>query len=99
MWEHFAQKWIFPNSHVLKQCRADMLEVYCSQNSQLTKQAQRQQMWAERHSFGDGDLTLPEGRKALYDSVLRLLPQRPGCHPSVKHGVGGMSSIAIRVPL
>ena len=66
MWEHFAQTGIYPNSNVLKQSRADFSEVYCSQDSQLTKHAQSMQMWAERHSLSDGDLTLPEGRKKLY---------------------------------
>ena len=30
MWEHFAQRGIFPNSTVLKRIKADLLEVYCS---------------------------------------------------------------------
>ena len=49
MWEHFAQKGIFPNSPELRKCRADFLEVYCSQDSQLTKYARCKNMWAERH--------------------------------------------------
>ena len=75
MWEHFAQKGIFPNSTMLKQCRADLFEVYCNYDSQLTKQAQNQGLWAERHCLDDGDLTLPEGRKRLYDRLLQLRPR------------------------
>eukprot|EP00435_Cladocopium_sp_Y103_P074360 s963_g48.t1 len=75
MWRHFATKGIFPNSPVLKQTKADLFEVYCSQDSQLTKRARQQNLWAERHGLNDGDLSTADGRAQLYDKLLQLLPR------------------------
>ena len=69
---------------MLQKCRADFLEVYCSQDSQLTRHARSQNMWAERHCLSDGDLPLPEGRKKLYDRLLHLLPRNIWLSPKCK---------------
>ena len=84
MWEHFAQKGIYPDSPVLRKCRADLLEVYCSQDSQLTKHARSKSMWAERHCLSDGDLATMEDRKKLYDRLLHLLPRDIWLSPKCK---------------
>ena len=75
MWGHFASKGIFPDSPMLKRCRADLLEVYCSQNSALTDCASQKGLWAERHGLSDGDLSTWEGRRRLYDRLLVLRPR------------------------
>ena len=85
MWEHFAQKGIYPDSPVLrKSAEPDLLEVYCSQDSQLTKHARSKSMWAERHCLSDGDLATMEDRKKLYDRLLHLLPRDIWLSPKCK---------------
>eukprot|EP00435_Cladocopium_sp_Y103_P021510 s2448_g5.t1 len=75
MWQYFASKGVKPDSPLLKTHRADVLEIYCSPNSQLTQQARAQGLWAERHSIMDGDLNRQSGRFRLYDRLLRLRPK------------------------
>ena len=41
-------------------------------------------MWAERHTLSDGDLSQPEGRKVLYDRLLKLLPRDIWLSPKCK---------------
>ena len=84
MWRHFANKGIYPNSPMLQQCRADLLEVYCSQNSALTEQANQKGLWAERHGLNDGDLSTWEGRHRLYDRLLQLRLQNIWMSPRCK---------------
>eukprot|EP00435_Cladocopium_sp_Y103_P032729 s2065_g8.t1 len=55
MWQYFASKGVKPDSPILKTHRADVFEIYCSPDSQLTQQARLQGLWAERHSIMDGD--------------------------------------------
>eukprot|EP00435_Cladocopium_sp_Y103_P019613 s385_g4.t1 len=75
MLRHFATKGVYPNSPVLKQQKADLFEIYCSQDSQLTNRARQQGLWAERHGLKDGDLSTADGRAKLYDRLLQLLPR------------------------
>eukprot|EP00435_Cladocopium_sp_Y103_P032057 s892_g8.t1 len=84
MWRHFAQRGIHPESPQLKQSRADLFEIYCSQDSQLTKQACNKGLWAERHGLSDGDLTTAAGRHCLYDRLLQLLPRNIWLAPRCK---------------
>ena len=75
MWQYFASKGVRPDSPLLKTHRIDVLEVYCSNSSQLTQQARAQGLWAERHSVQDGDLSYQSGRFRLYERLLRLRPK------------------------
>ena len=75
MWQYFASKGVKPDSPLLKTHRIDVLEVYCSNSSQLTQQARAQGLWAERHSVQDGDLSHQSGRFRLYERLLRLRPK------------------------
>ena len=56
-----AKKGVYPNLKVLQHCRADLFEVYCSNDSELTNQAKRQGLWAERHGLSDCDLSTAGG--------------------------------------
>ena len=69
---------------MLQQCHADLLEVYCSQNSNLSEQANQKGLWAERHGLNDGDLSTWEGRHKLYDRLLQLRPRNIWMSPRCK---------------
>lgn len=69
---------------MLRQCRADLLEVYCSQESALTGQATQKGLWAKRHGLSDGDLSTWEGRHRLYDRLLQLPPRNIWMSPRCK---------------
>lgn len=63
----------------------DVLEVYCSQDSQLTQQCLSQGLSAARFSRKHGDLNTITGRHVLYDTLWRLRPKHiwvaPTCKP------------------
>ena len=65
--------------------RLDLLEVMCSANSELTKQALQQGGYARRFGLSEGDLSQPEHRKALFRIVLFQRPRdlwmSPECGP------------------
>ena len=58
----------------LAQNRYDLLEVYCSPDSELTSQARAQGLLVDRFGLKDGDLSTAEGRYRLYDRMIHLLP-------------------------
>ena len=63
----------------------DVLEVYCSQKSQLTQQCLSQGLSAARFSRKHGDLNTITGRHRLYDMLWYLRPKHlwvaPTCKP------------------
>ena len=59
----------------------DLLEVYCDQESQLTKQAAGQGLAAARFGLRQGDLSTTKGRFALYDMLWSLRPKHIWCAP------------------
>ena len=89
MWLYFQRK----NPHLsldaiqshLKSCRCDVLEVYCSANSQLTHQCQALGLKALRFGLAQGDLSTFAGRSRLYDIVWTYRPRHiwtsPKCGP------------------
>ena len=81
--------------HRLARNLTDVLEIYCSENSELTNQARAQGLMADRFCRSDGDLSTIEGRKALYDRLLRCLPRNlwlsPKCTAWCKWNVFNMS--------
>ena len=81
MWQYFASKGVLPEAPLLKTHRADVFEIYCSPESQLTQQARAQGLWAERHSLQDGDLKSQPGRFRLYERLLRLRPKHVWLSP------------------
>ena len=84
MWQFFASKGVSPDSPLMKTNRADLLEIYCCSESQLTHQARMQGLWAERHSIQDGDLNHQHGRYRLYERLLRLRPKHIWLSPKCK---------------
>lgn len=68
-----------------KQRNSHLLEVYCSSNSQLTRQAQAQGLKASRFGLSQGDLSTFHGRTKLYDLLWIMKPQHlwlsPLCAP------------------
>ena len=63
------------NPQSLRRNLHDVMEVYCSEESELTNQAKAQGLMAERFCRRDGDLSTITGRKALYDRLLKCLPR------------------------
>ena len=63
----------------------DLLEVYCSEGSQLTQQTSKLGLSAQRFSLRHGDLSTFQGRCKLYDVLWVLRPQHiwtaPRCGP------------------
>ena len=52
----------------------DLMEIYCSTDSELTKQGFQQGMTVSRFGLRDGDLSTIEGRKRLYDRIWLYRP-------------------------
>ena len=70
--------------------RPDILEVFCSPTSQLTRSAQGANLKAERWAEEDFDLSTPEGLSLAKDRLRELQPRRlwlsPECGPySTRH--------------
>eukprot|EP00438_Fugacium_kawagutii_P029976 Skav217703 [mRNA] locus=scaffold2294:90003:97141:- [translate_table: standard] len=64
--------------------RLDLLEIYCSSDSQLTKQALRSGLRAMRFGLAQGDLSTYEGRCRLYDLLLSGRPKHVWVSPKCK---------------
>ena len=73
MWDYLSSK---PQaSQKNRKPKWHLLEVYCSQDSQLTNQAIKMGFKAKRFSMKDGDLSTQSGRFKLYDCLDQLLPE------------------------
>ena len=75
----------------------DLLEVYCSADSQLTGQSIRQGLKAIHFGLNQGDLSYYECRSRLYDILFRCRPRHVGCHPSAKPSVAGIRFNASKI--
>jgi len=62
----------------------DCLEVYCSDESQLTQQCRQQGLRAMRFTLKDGDLGTWEGRQKLYHVIFRYRPRNIWASPRCK---------------
>ncbi len=79
MWDYLSKK---PQASTKDhRFRWHLLEVYCSQDSQLTKQAINLGFKARRFTLKDGDLSTQDGRFKLYDCLDQLLPLNVWCSP------------------
>ena len=62
-----------------------LLEVFCSEQSELTKQALNLGYRARRFGFEQGDLSTPEGRRSLFEIFVNYKPKHvwysPTCGP------------------
>ena len=82
MREFFFQHGFDPCAH--HQPRLDVLEVYCSCESQLTNQCLRQGLRAKRFCLQDGDLSEQSGRYKLYDVLMKQRPRHIWTAPRCK---------------
>ena len=62
----------------------DSLEIYCSSDSQLTKQCIRQGLRAMRFGLREGDLSHFEGRAQLYHVLFKFRPRNIWMSPKCK---------------
>lgn len=79
MWDYINQTGL--DSSYFKKNNHDLMEVYCSQDSQLTQQAIRMGLKATRFTFKDGDLSTAEGRRKLYERLVQYRPASVWCSP------------------
>ena len=63
---------------------SDVMEIYCSADSEITKQARELGMHAERFCLQDGDLATVEGRHRLYSRLIKALPRHLWIAPKCK---------------
>ena len=89
MWSYWCQRFNISNPQQIRRHFAqpgiDILEIYCSQDSQLTSQCLGRGLSAGRFSRKHGDLNTVSGRHALYDLLWQLRPKHiwvaPTCKP------------------
>eukprot|EP00435_Cladocopium_sp_Y103_P071338 s690_g37.t1 len=89
MWQYWHKKHAHMSLEALQRhwthSYCDVLEVYCSQDSQLTQQASMLGLKARRFGLRQGDLSTFQGRCQLYDTLWILRPQHvwvaPKCAP------------------
>ena len=89
MWSYWCKRFHVSNLQQVQQHFSrpgiDVLEVYCSQDSQLTHQCLSQGLSAARFSRKHGDLNTITGRHMLYDMLWQLRPKHiwvaPTCKP------------------
>ena len=74
MWGYMRTQGVGENSKRGRQIRSELIEVYCSQDSQLTNSMWKLNGDAERFGLKQGDLSTKDGRTRLYD---RLLVKQP----------------------
>ena len=84
MWNHLGKRGALHHPNKLAKNATDLLEVYCSQESSLTKTARQLGMSANRHGLSDGNLATCEGRCKLYDRMLELLPRNIWLSPKCR---------------
>ena len=95
MWTYMKTKGVGEDSKKGRNIRSLLLEVYCSSDSQLVGQANKQGFVADRHGLKQGDLRDHMSRIRLYDRLLTLLPRHvwvsPRCKAWCKWNIFNMS--------
>ena len=89
MWEYFSKKYQVSSCQELHQhwskSKVQLLEIYCSDSSQLTHQCEAAGLTAVRFGLKQGDLSTFGGRCKLYDVLWMCRPQHiwmsPRCGP------------------
>ena len=64
--------------------RLDVLEIYCSSDSELTRQCQQHGLRATRFGLREGDLSTYEGRQKLYHILVSSRPKHIWVSPRCK---------------
>ena len=85
MWDYLQQKgFLNLKRSTIEQSRSDLLEIYCSSDSQLTKQAEKAGLSADRFGLRQGDLRYKDGRYQLYDILMIKRPENAWLAPSCR---------------
>ena len=84
MWEYMRTKGVNQHSNRGRQIRSELIEVYCSQDSQLTECMLKLNGDAERFGLKQGDLSTTNGRFRLYDRLLLKQPRHLWMSPRCK---------------
>ena len=84
MWEYMRSKGVTGHSNRGRQIRSELIEVYCSQESQLTECMKKLNGDAERFGLKQGDLSTRTGRLRLYDRLLLKQPRDIWMSPRCK---------------
>ena len=84
MWEYMESKGLMPNQPCPLKVKSELIEVYCSSESELTRTAQRLGLRATRHGLREGDLTTSEGRHRLYEKLFTELPLHAWMSPKCR---------------
>ena len=84
MWDYMRTKGVSDNSSRGRQIRSELIEVYCSQESQLTESLRKMNCDAERFGLKQGDLSTASGRRCLYDRLLLKQPRHIWMSPRCK---------------
>ena len=84
MWEYMRTKGVNQYSSRGRQIRSELIEVYCSQDSQLTECMLKLNGDAERFGLKQGDLSTTNGRFHLYDRLLLKQPRHLWMSPRCK---------------
>ena len=95
MWEYMKKQGVHEGSQKGRQINAMLMEIYCSSDSQLVYQAQKQGFVADRQGLKQGDLRNFDSRVRLYDRLLTLCPRHvwmsPRCKAWCKWSIFNMS--------
>ena len=84
MWKYFESKGLCPNHPCHLKAKSDLVEIYCSSESELTKCANQMGSRATRHGLREGDLTTSEGRHRLYEKLFVELPMHAWLSPKCR---------------
>ena len=84
MWRFMASKGLNHNHPCPLKAKSDLIEIYRSQDSELTKQAIRMGSRATRHGLREGGLTTSEGRHRLYEKLFTELPMHAWMSPKCR---------------
>lgn len=85
MWKYMQKKGFLDRSkEYIRSSKSDLLEVYCSSNSELTRQFHNADMKAYRFGLKQGDLKHADGRHRLYDHLMIFRPRDIWTAPSCR---------------
>ena len=82
MWEYIQRRGYKVEQQPSKNC--ELLEIYCSSESQLTKQCIREGKQSIRFGLNQGDLSQYDNRCKLYDVIIRHRPKHIWMAPKCK---------------
>ena len=82
LWNFLKKNQITPSQ--ISRSRSQLLEVYCSSESSLTEQCNREGMVATRFGLRQGDLSTVEGRQQLFRVLVTSLPEHIWMSPKCK---------------